>query len=822
MNKGMKKRTPSNCQRLASFALSAASLSFLSLSACADVTFLGVASGDASSTDAVVWTRAVDTNAPAATDLIAQVAANDPSVTIGVVSFPVTTDPARDYTAKVVASNLLPGTKYYYRFVNAANAANASITGTFKTAPDAAAAASLRFAFSGDCDGLMRPYALASLFPSQNLDFFVFLGDTIYENASAGSPSVTLSGTIPAPSTNGATRAQLFNDYSKKYREQFLPVNPGGQKCLQPLFAAQGNYTLLDNHELGNRQYINGGAPAGGPVGDMPSGAGVDARTNINDVNTGPDFMNKALGFETLQQVYLNYQPVRERGFIATGMDARTDGTPLLFFAQRWGQNAIFINADDRTYRDIRMKTAANADDTGVRAANANRTMLGATQLGWLKQTLLDAEAAGVPWKIIAISSPIDQLGPIGGALAGVTNGGNTGYVPVASDGGKSWMGQYRVERNALLKFIADHHIYNVVFLSTDDHQNRINELTYSPTGLTEDQSSYVRVPHCLEIVDGPLGATGPELVTNHTFANNKLIADSIAAAQTAAGIDPIGLDPSYPGLHNVTRENDPMADSVRQPVDFYSPDTFNFNTLNVTPDGTTLTVIAVGINSYAVNSRPEYDPINNPARSIFSFQIDAFADPAFTACPGDITLNNDPGHCSASLAFSVAATGRPAPAITCTLGGVPITSPFTFPVGSSAVICIASNAAAMATCNFTVTVLDREAPVVACSPVSNPGGKNGGNQSGSNANEFFQLLSQDNCDPNPQIFVHDSASALVAGPFANGDIVQITQNTSAATVQRQTGGAVVAHIILKGTALLVASDAQGNASTPQAGCPAR
>ena len=176
----------------------------------------------------------------------------------------------------------------------------------------------------------------------------------------------------------------------------------------------------------------------------------------------------------------------------------------------------------------------------------------------------------------------------------------------------------------------------------------------------------------------------------------------------------------------------------------------------------------------------------------------------------------------TASLVFSVAASGRPAPAITCLLGSAPITSPYTFPVGASAVTCTASNAAGMAACNFTVTVLDREAPVVACSPVSNPGGKNGGNQSGSNANEFFQLLSQDNCDPNPQIFVHDSASALVAGPFANGDIVQITQNTSAATVQRQTGGAVVAHIILKGTALLVASDAQGNASTPQAGCPAR
>jgi hypothetical protein len=30
-----------------------------------------------------------------------------------------------------------------------------------------------------------------------------------------------------------------------------------------------------DNHELGNRQYINGGGPAGPGIGGMPSGAGV-------------------------------------------------------------------------------------------------------------------------------------------------------------------------------------------------------------------------------------------------------------------------------------------------------------------------------------------------------------------------------------------------------------------------------------------------------------------------------------------------------------------------------------------------------------------
>jgi acid phosphatase len=617
--------------RLALFALGAG-LSGASTPARADISFLGVAAGDATSGDAVLWTRAVDTNAPAATPLTAQVT-TDPTFGTGVMSFSVSTDPTKDYTAKLTATGLVANTKYFYRFTSGAAT---SITGTFKTAPDAGTAAALHFAFSGDCDGLIRPYALASVFPQQNLDFFVFDGDTIYETASAGSPAVTSSGNIPAPSSTGATQAQLFGDYSRKYREQFIAVNPGGQNCLQPFFAAQGNYTLLDNHELGNKQYINGGAPPGGPVGDMSSGAGLDARGSSNDVNTTGTFMNKAVGFQTLEQVWANYQPVKEDrgggpgGLISAPGDARTDGTKQYYYAQQWGKNAIFINVDDRSYRDIRMKTAANADDTGARAGNPNRTMAGATQLAWLEQTLLNAQNAGLPWKFVVISDPIDQIGPIGGALT-LSNlpsfGPGSTYAPVSSDGGKSWMGGYRAERNALLKFIADNKIRNVVFMATDDHQNRINELSYSPTGQTEVQSTYVKVPYCFEIVCGPLGATGPDLILNHTYSMAQQLADSIATAEKAAGIDPIGLSPNYPGLHNVTREGDPQADALRQPVDFYSPDTFNFNTLDVTPDGKTLTVKSIGLNSYAQNSFPEYDATNNPARQIFSFQIDAAGD---------------------------------------------------------------------------------------------------------------------------------------------------------------------------------------------------
>jgi hypothetical protein len=192
--------------------------------------------------------------------------------------------------------------------------------------------------------------------------------------------------------------------------------------------AGQGNYTTYDNHELGNKQYINGGAPAGGPVGSttgfapfsFPSGAGVDARISANDVTPNDGsvvFMNKSGGFQTLQQVFENYQPMKERGLINVPSDPRTHGTRQLFFAQMWGRHAIFINTDCRGYRDIRIKTAANADDTGSRADNPNRTMLGATQLAWLEQTLLVAQQGGATWKFVNLSSPIDQIGPIGGNL---------------------------------------------------------------------------------------------------------------------------------------------------------------------------------------------------------------------------------------------------------------------------------------------------------------------------------------------------------------------------------------------------------------------
>jgi hypothetical protein len=118
----------------------------------------------------------------------------------------------------------------------------------------------------------------------------------------------------------------------------------------------------------------------------------------------------------------------------------------------------------------------------------------------------------------------------------------------------------------------------------------------------------------------------------------------------------------------------------------------------------------------------------------------------------------------------------------------------------------------------YVVEYEDSEAPIASCQPTTNPSGKNvpaagqnGG--SGQNPDGFYQLLASDNCDSSPGIYVQDSASSFVAGPFANGDKVKITQAPGATPNQKPGAGVIVAHIQLKGDALVYAVDSAGNIS---------
>src|SRR5262245_55245194 len=128
---------------------------------------------------------------------------------------------------------------------------------------------------------------------------------------------------------------------------------------------------------------------------------------------------------------------------------------------------------------------------------------------------------------------------------------------------------------------------------------------------------------------------------------------------------------------------------------------------------------------------------------------------PPTITCPGNITTNNTPGTCARTLAFAAAAAGSPAPAVTCKIGSTVITSPFSFPVGTTMVTCTATNVAGTVSCSFTVTVNDTEPPVLVGCPTNNfflqclrdpPGPPN--------------VTATDNCDGNvPVIFTQTQSN---------------------------------------------------------------
>jgi alkaline phosphatase D len=599
--------------RRAPFARSISRLALVLLAAvlpCASqalTRFSCVAAGDATETSAILWVRATVPRQDPAPSLVAEVA-TDAEFRHVEFRAEVAADPARDGIAKLQAAPLAAGTLHFYRF-RAGDGAVSSV-GRLRTAPPASERRGVRLAFSGDADGRWRPFPSLQGIAARGLDFFVFLGDTMYEGSS-GRPMDGPPRHSPAAADPFADPARALSDYRRKYLENITPVNPGGAAGLCDLFESTGTYTLIDNHELGNGRAQSGGAPAQAAIlGAEP------------DVTPGPPFMNHSEEFRTLVRAYADYHPIREVLQHEPG-DARSDGTLRLWFEQRWGRLLTFVNLDDRSYRDARLRSGSARDDDGERADNPGRTMLGSVQLAWVQRTLAQAQRDGVTWKIVAVSSPIDETG---------------GDFGDDTDGGKSWAGGYRAERRELLSFIAREGIDNVVFITTDDHLIRVNPLWYPDAAPRPEQRAAHRAGNSFTIVAGPIGAAGPDMMASHEFdggpdcpsigalfalamplMGERRLANCIASHEMRQGLHPLGLPAGFPGLRNVRREGKPAGPP--EPVDFFSRDTFNYCEITVAADTGVLRVELRGIRAYPASTFAEADP-SNPVHEILSFEI--------------------------------------------------------------------------------------------------------------------------------------------------------------------------------------------------------
>ncbi len=249
----------------------------------------GVASGDPTPTNVIIWTR-VETVAVEVE--VAWEMATDPAMSTIVQSGTVTTNADRDYTVKVDVGNLSPYTYYYYRF-NANG--KYSMTGRTKTAPSGANT-QVRlgvFSCSSYAHGFFNAYR--DLVNQNDVDAVLHLGDYIYEYRDGGFGDFR----VYAPD-NEITR---LTNYRTRYA--YYRLDPD----LRDLHQQYPFITVWDDHESANNAYKDGAENHDAGEGDWAQRKAESIQAYkewmpIREAQTDEERIFRKYGFGNLADVY--------------------------------------------------------------------------------------------------------------------------------------------------------------------------------------------------------------------------------------------------------------------------------------------------------------------------------------------------------------------------------------------------------------------------------------------------------------------------------------------------------------------------------------
>ncbi len=509
----------------------------------------GVAAGDVTATSAVLWARTTagetltfELSAGERGGRIARLASIQAESTLRPISIPV--------------DNLTPQTSYVYTVTTGSGQ---QVSGQFRT-PAATGRHGLRFGVSGDGRGDWLPFQALANAGTRNLDFFVYLGDTVYSDI--------VSPAVPAV-------AQSLDDYRRKHAEVYSTRLE--RNYLADLRRSTAFYASIDDHEV---------------VDDFAGGAlAADDERFVE--RSG--FINDTARYEAGLLAFHEYYPLRHEIYGAMG-DGRMDGERRLYRYRTFGQDAALFILDARSFRDNQLSSPNLADQADIfrflsESYAPGRTLLGAAQLAALQRDLLRAKEQGITWKFIALPQPIQNLG---------------------IDGADDRYEGYAAERAALLAFIREHDIRNVVFIAADIHGTLVNDLAYQ----TEFSLS------------GPQIMTGAWEITVGSVAAAGMIGPTIVAKAAQLGLlsaEDVALYERLPIANDPDSRLDDKDDFVKAKLnqmlalfgypeiglaggagnarlrsgDYLSTHTFGWTEFDILPDSQRLRVTTYGIAPY-------------------------------------------------------------------------------------------------------------------------------------------------------------------------------------------------------------------------------
>jgi alkaline phosphatase D len=374
---------------------------------------MGIASGQPHATGMVLWTRLSGDELPAQVDVAWELAEDEAFSRIAARG----NEKAVDIDAHCVhaePAGLEPARWYWYRF---SALGQRSAVGRTRTAPAAGAAvARLEFAIASCQRYDVGHYAAWRHAAAEPLDLVMFLGDYIYEYASANNPVRRVDG--------GKVRA--LSDYRQRYAQY------KGDPALQAAHAACPWLLVWDDHEVDN---------------DYAGLQGQDLQFNF------------AAQRAAAYQAYWEHMPLPKAA-------RPVDGAMRMFGSLDWGTLARIHLLDDRQYRDVQVcprpgKGGSNTVKLADCAAlnDPRRTLLGAGQERWLAGNW----SLERPWNLLAQQTLMARFSwqdPQDGGM--FWTDGWDGYAPA---------------RQRLLGVVAERKVPGVVVLGGDVHGNYVADL---------------------------------------------------------------------------------------------------------------------------------------------------------------------------------------------------------------------------------------------------------------------------------------------------------------------------------------------------------
>jgi len=377
---------------------------------------LGVASGDPTTSGAVLWTRlAPDPLVPNGgmdphkVKVAWEIAADDAMRRV-VRRGTATATPDLGHSVHIEADNLEPDRWYWYRF--RAGDAESPI-GRLRTMPaDDSKPSELKFAFASCQHFESGLYTAYEHMAKEELDLVCHLGDYIYDRAGHD-------GKV-RKHINGELRT--LEDF--RLRHSQYKTDP----LLQAMHARCPFVVTWDDHEVCNDY-----------SGD---------RCQKEHMMDPAKFLKIRAG---AYQAYYENMPLRHTA-LPHGPDAQ------LYRKQSFGQLAEFLVLDGRQYRSPQPNDD-KASDLNKEALSSKNTMLGKRQFAWMKESLGESMAT---WNVLANQVIM--------AIIDIKRGPEKVY-PM-----DEWSG-YVHERNKLMKFIDERKIANTIVLTGDNHTNWVNDL---------------------------------------------------------------------------------------------------------------------------------------------------------------------------------------------------------------------------------------------------------------------------------------------------------------------------------------------------------